>query len=55
LKQSGAANWWLRSPNASNANNARYLNNEGYSNENNVENANAGVRADIPQIVRMLS
>lgn len=41
------ANWWLRSPNPNNANNAHYVNNNGNLNNNNVNNNN-GVRADLP-------
>ena len=42
---STARNWWLRSPNPSNANNARNVNTSGALNNNNANNAN-GVGAD---------
>lgn len=35
------SNWWLRSPNVSNANNARNVNNSGTLNNNNANNANS--------------
>lgn len=35
-----AVNWWLRSPNSSNNNNAYNVNNNGTQNNNNVYNAN---------------
>ncbi|MBQ6404289.1 MAG: hypothetical protein IJI27_10325 [Oscillospiraceae bacterium] len=35
-----AANWWLRSPNASNTTNFQNVNNNGNSNNNNASNAN---------------
>ncbi|MGN9097573.1 DUF6273 domain-containing protein [Flintibacter porci] len=35
-----AVNWWLRSPNSSNNNNAYYVNTSGALNNNNVYNAN---------------
>ena len=35
-----AVNWWLRSPNSSNNNNAYYVNTDGSVNNNNVYNGN---------------
>lgn len=40
-----ARNWWLRSPNPSNANNERNVNTSGALNNNNANNGN-GVAAD---------
>ena len=43
--KSSAANWWLRTPNASNANNVRNVKADGTLNNNNANNAN-GVAPD---------
>lgn len=41
-------NWWLRSPNYNNDNNARNVNNDGNpNNNNNVNNTNNGVVPDL--------
>jgi hypothetical protein len=46
---SSYCNWWLRSPNNNNSNNARNVNNDGnINNNNNVNNSNNGVRPDLP-------
>lgn len=39
-----AVNWWLRSPNSSNNNNAYYVNTDGSVNNNNVYNGNSCAR-----------
>lgn len=38
-----ARNWWLRSPNPSNANNVRNVNTDGTLNNNNANNTNGAV------------
>lgn len=38
---STARNWWLRSPNPSNANNVRNVNSDGSLNNNNANNGNS--------------
>ena len=40
---STARNWWLRSPNPSNANNVRNVNTDGSLNNNNANNGNGAV------------
>ena len=40
---STARNWWLRSPNPSNANNVRNVNSDGSLNNNNANNGNGAV------------
>lgn len=55
---STARNWWLRSPNPSNANNVRNVNSDGSLNNNNAYNGNSAaadcetsehkVRAELP-------
>ena len=40
---STARNWWLRSPNPSNANNERNVNTDGSLNNNNAYNGNGAV------------
>lgn len=42
-----ASNWWLRSPNDNNSNNARYVGDDGNVSNNNVDNSNYGVRPDL--------
>lgn len=42
-----ASNWWLRSPNSNNSNNARYVNDNGNVGNDNVNNSNNGVRPDL--------
>lgn len=41
-----ARNWWLRSPNPSNANNVRNVNTDGSLNNNNANNTNNAVAPD---------
>ena len=42
-----SCNWWLRSPNNNNSNNARNVNNDGDNNNYNVNNTNNGVVPDL--------
>ena len=43
-----AANWWLRTPNASNGNNVRNVNSDGSLNNNNANNANGAAPDCVP-------
>ena len=43
MRLESAANWWLRSPNCNNFNNALYVNSNGDWNNNNCSNSN-GIR-----------
>ncbi|MFR4606997.1 MAG: DUF6273 domain-containing protein [Faecalibacterium sp.] len=43
MRLESAANWWLRSPNCNNSNNALYVNSNGDWNNNNCSNSN-GIR-----------
>ena len=39
-------NWWLRTPNSGNSNNARNVNTDGSRNNNNARNGNNGLAPD---------